>query len=231
MGLNGKAARSLGDMKDRVIRNGQKSGSSSLAAFYGWAKDEVIRSGFSQEIEWQRKCNLSTFDETDLLSELAWVCFCSGFKEVIVRRAFDYLSLCFCDWESAAEICRKKESCFEAARAKFNNPRKLRAVIHSAEIIHAEGFAALKEKIIVNPLKELRRFPYIGNVTAFHLAKNLGFQVAKPDRHLVRLARAAGVGNVQVLCNQISSLTGDPINVVDVVLWRYATLGGGSVTV
>jgi hypothetical protein len=57
-----------------------------------------------------------------------------------------------------------------------------------------------------------------------HLAKNLGLPVAKPDRHLVRIAGAAGYPNVDALCKDISEITQHPPSVVDVVLWRFATI-------
>src|SRR5204862_28581 len=38
----------------------------------------------------------------------------------------------------------------------------------------------------------LTRCPYIGPVTCWHLAKNVGMDVVKPDRHLVRMAQASG---------------------------------------
>ena len=56
------------------------------------------------------------------------------------------------------------------------------------------------------------------------MAKNIGIQVAKPDRHLVRMAKAAGYSDVQLFCRTISQLSGDSIPVVDIVLWRFATI-------
>ena len=86
------------------------------------------------------------------------------------------------------------------------------------------GFEALKIRIANNPLEVLQEYPYIGPVTSYHLAKNLGFSLAKPDRHLNRIAQTIGYSDVQSLCNDISSESGDSIPVVDIVLWRYATL-------
>jgi len=38
----------------------------------------------------------------------------------------------------------------------------------------------------------LQQLPFIGPVTAFHLAKNLGIEAVKPDRHLCRLSKLLG---------------------------------------
>jgi hypothetical protein len=70
----------------------------------------------------------------------------------------------------------------------------------------------------------LQTFDFIGPVTAFHLAKNIGLDVVKPDRHLLRLAAAAGCNHPSELCGAIAEVTGDKVSVINLILWRYATL-------
>lgn len=72
----------------------------------------------------------------------------------------------------------------------------------------------------------LGQLGWIGNITKYHLARNLGIDCAKPDRHLVRLAEKFGYDNVQDMCKFISKCVGDRIGTVDVVLWRYSNLFG-----
>ena len=64
----------------------------------------------------------------------------------------------------------------------------------------------------------------VGASTAFHLAKNLGVPVVKPDRHLLRVSNAAGFESPHDLCAVIADIVGDSVSVVDLVIWRYATL-------
>lgn len=186
------------------------------------AWEAVTRSHLSAEIAWQRTALPEHFTETDLLREAAWVILCGGFREATVRRIFDHVSLCFFDWSSAAEIAEAGPSCVTAACAVFNNRRKLSAIVNVARRIECVGFADLKNRIIAEPKSELLNFSYIGEVTVWHLAKNLGFDVAKPDRHLVRLAREHGFDDAHALCSALSHATGEPVRVVDLVLWRYA---------
>ena len=54
--------------------------------------------------------------------------------------------------------------------------------------------------------------------------KNLGFDVVKPDRHLLRLASSLGFDSPEELCAEIAYEFGEPAAVVDIVLWRYCTL-------
>lgn len=190
--------------------------------FYRTAKERLISAGFAAEIKWQLEREFGAFTETDLLREAAWVILCSGFREAFVRRCFDHISLCFCDWESAADICNCARRCRATALAAFGNRQKIDAILSTAVLVSRVGFAQLKKSILLDPIRSVQMFPFIGPITAFHLAKNLGYATAKPDRHLVRLASALGYPDVHQLCGSLSEATGDPIQAVDVVLWRYA---------
>lgn len=66
--------------------------------------------------------------------------------------------------------------------------------------------------------------PWIGGITKYHLAKNFGADVAKPDVHLKRLADAAGC-TAQALCDRLARETGYRVGTVDVVLWRACAIG------
>src|SRR3546814_13021311 len=69
-----------------------------------------------------------------------------------------------------------------------------------------------------------RSIPWIGDITCYHLAKNFGAQVAKPDVHLVRVADRHAT-NAQDLCERISAASGYKINTVDLILWRACAVG------
>ena len=139
--------------------------------FYHDAAEFVGSRGFESEVEWQRTVELCHFDEPTLLREAAWVVLCCGFSEAAVRRNFDYVSFCFCDWESAEAIVAAGRLCFISAMAAFRNEAKLRGILTIAEQIYTNGFSAVKTDILADPISALRRFPFIGPVTAKHLAK------------------------------------------------------------
>lgn len=61
--------------------------------------------------------------------------------------------------------------------------------------------------------------PWVGQITKFHLAKNLGADVAKPDVHLNRLAEPGGE-TAQELCERLAKETGYRAATVDLILWR-----------
>lgn len=66
--------------------------------------------------------------------------------------------------------------------------------------------------------------PFIGEITKYHLAKNFGVDVAKPDVHLQRLA-ALHDTTPQALCAALARETGLRVATVDMVLWRACATG------
>lgn len=156
---------------------------------YDYAVSYVEGAGLETEVNWQRSLDWEAFTEPDLLRQSAWVILCGGFRESTVRKIFDHISLCFCDWESASEILDSSEACAISALHVFKHKAKIEAILDVARIIKEAGFESIKRSIQMNPIAELQNFPYIGPITAAHLAKNLGLNVAKEDRHLVRLTK------------------------------------------
>lgn len=73
-------------------------------------------------------------------------------------------------------------------------------------------------------LEFLVGLPWIGEITKFHLAKNFGVDVAKPDVHLQRLADRNET-TPQALCARIASEVGLRIATVDTILWRACANG------
>jgi hypothetical protein len=66
--------------------------------------------------------------------------------------------------------------------------------------------------------------PWIGGITKFHVAKNCGAQVAKPDVHLQRLADREGI-TAQALCERLAGELGLRVASIDTVLWRACATG------
>jgi hypothetical protein len=194
-----------------------------VALKYLDAKLEVIRAGFVAEISNPRPL-VSRLSETEFLREAAWVVLSAGMREAIIRRKFEAVSHAFYYWRSASLIRDHAEQCQVAAAVHFGNAAKLRAIATIARRVAESGFDRFKTDLRERPMESLGKLPFMGPATTRHLAKNIGFDVVKPDRHLMRIAAAAQFSSADELCNVISSIVGDPLSVVDSVLWRYATL-------
>jgi hypothetical protein len=73
-------------------------------------------------------------------------------------------------------------------------------------------------------LEFLQELPWIGPVTSYHLAKNLGVDAAKPDVHLERLAAWEGT-DTHRMCARLSRQSGYRIATVDSILWQACADG------
>ncbi|AOF95545.1 hypothetical protein BSY17_1599 [Sphingobium sp. RAC03] len=70
----------------------------------------------------------------------------------------------------------------------------------------------------------LGTLPWVGPITSFHAAKNMGADVAKPDVHLNRLAEPEGL-TAQQLCERLARETGYRAATIDIILWRACADG------
>lgn len=195
-----------------------------LASAYLTAKQVVIEKGFASEIDWQDGITFDSVTETDLLREAAWVILSSGMREAVVRRKFPAVSAAFFEWESAHKIVAGRAKCRGLALTSFNNPRKIDAIIDVAEHMFKTGVDSVRQAIRDEGVTYIMRLPYMGPATAYHFAKNIGLPAAKPDRHLRRIAQKTGYYTPQLMCSDIAMMLNEKIAVVDLVLWRYATL-------
>jgi hypothetical protein len=144
--------------------------------------------------------------------------------ESVVRKVFPEIARSFLNWGSAEAIVGGSKECIASALLCFRHEGKIQAIAESAYIVHERTFETILDDILEDPFRTLLSFPYVGPTTVFHIAKNIGIPVAKPDRHLLRLASANGFCDVQAFCGQISDFLGEDIRKVDSVLWRFATL-------
>lgn len=199
----------------------ENSNKKNAEIFYRNARREVEASKYCCEIAWQETQSLDDVKETDFLRESAWVIINSGFRESVARKCFGHISLSFHDWRSADEIACDVDTCVSLALDGFSNSKKINAIGDVALRVANDGFDTIKSNTLADPIGYLMSFPYIGPITAWHLAKNLGCNLAKPDRHLVRVAERFGYSCVQEFCQYLSAATDDKVNVIDLILWRY----------
>lgn len=196
----------------------------ALGDAYLKAKQFVLDSGFEAELLWQLARQYHPPTETDFLREAAWVVLSSGMSERVIRSIFPKISIAFMDWNSAEEIVAEEAYCRERAFQWFRHEGKIEAIIEIASRVAIDTFDHVAHDLKTHGIAYLQEFPYLGPATSVHLAKNLGLQIAKPDRHLKRIAERFQFSGVDGLCSTIADYVGDEISEVDLILWRYATL-------
>jgi hypothetical protein len=139
--------------------------------------------------------------------EICYVICNSGMRFTVARGIFDR--------------CMAAKAKGLSASTAFGHKGKAGAIDHVWENRHAllAGYLAAEDK-----LAYCEGIPWIGGITKYHLAKNFGLDVAKPDVHLVRLANLHG-DTAQGLCETIASVTGWRVATVDTLLWRACSTG------
>lgn len=175
-----------------------------IIEFYNQAKRDIVQKGYEKEIGWVEQRKFSDQNVTTFFGEYMYVVINSGMKNQI-----------------AESIYRRA---IKAGMSAVGHPQKRKALELGMKM-KEQWFKELKEKeTFAERLEYLETLPFIGPITKYHLARNLGIDVAKPDRHLVRIAKQFGYSDVQQMCKEVSEKTGDRIGTVDLVLWRFLNL-------
>ncbi|TIR86905.1 MAG: hypothetical protein E5X04_00440, partial [Mesorhizobium sp.] len=146
-------------------------------------------------------------DASDFASEAIFVICNSGMKNTVARGIY----------KRVMEAIDRGDS----ASTAFRHTGKAAAI----DAIWKDRHTLLGRYLVAPDKVEFcASLPWIGNITKYHLAKNFGADVAKPDVHLQRLADREGC-TAQALCERLAKLTGYRAATVDVVLWRACANG------
>lgn len=196
----------------------------NLARVYFIAKKYVIQKGFSYEIDWQEQIDFATLSAQTFLNEYSWVVLASGLSDKVVSKIFPKIKVILGSWNNLEYIANNYNYLEKYLLKVFNNKLKIRAILDTSLYVYSVGFERIKTQIQNKGLIFLKTFKFIGDTTCYHLAKNIGLDFAKPDRHLLRISNKIGFDSPHTLCTIISDYISEKIQVVDLVLWRYATL-------
>lgn len=176
---------------------------------YREIRQRVIDAGYEADITWAESVAFPK-DADAFASEVVFVICNSGMKATVARPIYEKVIDCLWTYTDPATV--------------FNHKLKCRAILdvwRRREQLYGE-FESLRDD--ATRLAWLGNLDHIGGITKYHLAKNFGLNVAKPDRHLQRIADHAGT-TPQELCERLAKASGDRVGTVDVVLWRASSLG------
>lgn len=160
---------------------------------------------------------LPPIDATDFALRVAYVVLNAGMRWSVARVIWVRLQLSLIETGTVGDT--------------FRHPRK-RAAIDEIMRERDEKFEAFRLAWAAGPDKVIEfcaSLSFIGDVTKFHLAKNLGVDCAKPDIWLERIARESGE-SVETMCRRLADASGDRVATVDYVIWKAATSGARAPT-
>lgn len=169
-------------------------------------KEAIIERGYAHEIDWAETVKEPP-NAYHFFREVAWVIVNSGMKNQVAEGIWMKIMLAL---EGERRVC-----------TAFKHPGKAKAI---QDLWDRRRIIFGKYKKADDKLAFLEALPWIGPITKYHAAKNLGMDCCKPDRHLVRIAKACGL-EVTEMCLRLAKATGDRIGTVDLVIWRAANLG------
>ena len=170
--------------------------------FYYRAYKYVINAGYENEIAWCDQIRFENITIDDFFREYVWTVLNAGMREQAARSIFE-----------------KYMKTMNTNVIRHDGKRKaIEHVLDNCEMYYNQLLNS------DNKIDWLATLPWIGQITKYHLARNIGIDAVKPDRHLVRLAEKFGYKNPFEMCEVIQKETNERLGVIDVVLWRYCNL-------
>jgi hypothetical protein len=180
--------------------------------------DPDLLNGMSldEHIQWSEAAKAPT-NADDFALEAIFVICNSGMKHTVARRIYDRCSSALLRGEPVVSEHRAQLGLTPV----FGHHRKASAMedIWQRRDDILVGYLAAEDKI-----EFCGSLPWIGGITKYHLAKNFGADVAKPDVHLVRLATAENT-TPQELCDRLAKGSGYKSRTVDLILWLGCAKG------
>ena len=149
---------------------------------------------------------MKNFD--DFFYEYVYVVLASGFKGKIAARLTPKLVECHGDMDKMLEI--------------FKNTKKLNSIKKVWDM--KNDWDELRKSF--KTVDDLVKLPYIGDVTKFHLARNIGLlSCAKPDLHLCKWVEKITGNNDEKTVSMVTQAIADKLErkqgTVDFALWVW----------
>lgn len=186
-----------------------------LLEHYREVRQVIIERGHADDIAWAEGITPPK-DAADMACELIFVICNSGMQHRVARRIYERV------------VGTLAESL--PVSGAFGHKGKVAAIEH----IWANAYRLYDDLLLAQTadgpegyeqqLAWALSLPWIGKITGWHVIKNFGADVAKPDVWMQRLSAATGE-EPQALCRRLSHESGDRVATVDTVLWRAMANG------
>lgn len=210
---------------------------------------------FAEFLNFYKGIRVNALTQDEIYAQVCWVVYSTGFRYKVVRKYWPAIgrALCYFDVTRVAELAKNLECAALkiCEQSNFNNLRKAKWCVVNArrmQELSQDGRFPDGLKSLLVQLSEKRSFEIIeltpkmitqlrllgiGPTTIFHLLKNVGIDVFKPDRHLRRLLSAfrlvspdATVAQICEAMEELSVITGMSINEIDSTLFFYGQSRG-----
>ena len=196
---------------------------SLMAAFR--RAESYVKEHYPQDLEWSLSSiekHIDEITEDDFFAEYAFAVYVSGFRASVVQKHWPSIRDAYSRF-TVNFVVAHPEKVYAEAMKIIANERKVRSIIKGAQLIAEKGWPTIREEVKWN-IDALKQLPYIGDVLKYQVARNLGFDVIKPDVHLIRMAEHYQLDPFK-MCEKIKEETGLPLHVIDTIIWRASERG------
>lgn len=168
-----------------------------------------------------RNVKLEDITPEKFWSEYIWCVYTSGFRARTVTTKFPSLMNAIGPWNWTQPNPWVRKRILKV----LANERKCDAILKCRTYMLNMGWDSFRIEYCQSP-ETFRQLPFVGGVTCYHIARNLGIDAVKEDVHLIRLANYFGFGCATSMCHYLSGLSAERIGVVDYILWTYCAAFG-----
>lgn len=204
--------------------------SDSFKYFYGWGDPiEVIfkralsyaKDYHADSLRYYQDLKLDDLQPHVFWSEYVWTVYASGFNAKVLTKKFKGLMNAIGPWHHSMPY----SMLWSRVQQHIANERKARAVDECRFRMRSTTWDSFKQEYL-SSVDTIAQLPFIGSITKYHLARNIGYDAVKPDIHLVRLSHHLGFSDVGSMCAYLAGLHDLRVGVVDFVLWSYCAAFG-----
>ena len=187
-----------------------------------------VETYYMEELETVEKfleINPEDIDKQFFYAQYTHVVYCSGFRWSVVVEKWPRIERAYRNFDAEA-VKRNRDQVQAEASLIINHKGKIKAILDTAEWLTNVSPEYLTRfiKDASQNIDMFKRLGYIGDITKYHLGLCMGFDIAKPDVHIQRLADRFNMDPFQ-MCKQIAGETGLTVRKVDAILWRAAEQG------
>lgn len=184
--------------------------------------------------------------DQDLYQLLVMIIFYSGFRASTVESKEEVILGYFPDHNTVANFTQDDMRLILSDPKMIRNEKKIKSCIVNARVfkeilVDYDSFQHYLDSFDANAsfdnlvlLKEELeyRFEYLGGISVYHFLTDLGFNVLKPDRVILRIFKRLGLIESEkqllktvVQGRRFSKATGLPIRYIDIILVKYGQQG------
>lgn len=184
--------------------------------------------------------------DKDLYQLLVMIIFYSGFRASTVESREQIIRNHFPDPNTVSSYSEKEVGAILTDPGMIKNIKKIRSCVANAKVFkkiidefgsfnnYLENFKPREsfENLILLKEELEYKFEFLGGTTVYHFLTDLGFNVIKPDRVIMRIFKRLGLIESEkqllktvVQGRKFAEATGHPIRYIDIIFVKYGQQG------